>query len=96
MESETVEREDTLAVLPVEPKRGQMHPACVAKGHALEPVSDPYYKVTGELRIRRLPFLGIKKDKSVKYLMLCCSQCGITKEIIHLDRRYSLDQVKSL
>jgi hypothetical protein len=68
--------------------------ACQRHGHRYEPVSAPYHKVTGERR--RFPPFGMKRDRTVRYLMLMCTQCGDTKEIIHRDRRFSLAQCKSI
>ena len=69
-----------------------MSDACERNGHDFQPISNPYYKVTGERK--KLPPFTMKKDYSVKYMMLCCPLCGGTKEIIHKDKRFSLDQVK--
>jgi len=63
---------------------------CVEGHHRFIPISSPYYKVTGE---KRRFGLGMKKDRSVTYLMLLCESCGETLEITLKDKRYSLDQV---
>ena len=67
----------------------EKYTACQRHGHHYRLASNPYRKVTGEKR--RL--FGMKKDKSTVYVMLYCTQCAKTKEIIQIDHRFGLDQI---
>lgn len=69
---------------------------CELHGHHYNLASNPYRKVTGEKRLRFLPFLGMKRDKSTRYVTLFCNQCGITKEILQVDVRFGLQQAENI
>jgi len=60
-----------------------MHTACGLNGHSYFPLKSGYFKRDGGTT-----GLGqARTDQSIQYTMLCCSKCGITKEVISADHR---------
>jgi hypothetical protein len=67
---------------------------CQEHGHSYRLASNPYRKVTGERRWLRI--FGMRKDKSTRYVTLFCTQCADVKEILQIDQRFGLEQIKSI
>ena len=59
------------------------HERCKTDGHDYRPACQPYFKQSGRITGLNLP----AHDQSVSYIMLYCTRCGDTLEIVAADHR---------